>query len=104
MFGWRCFLLFLSESVSMMVHILATFSNRSDLHNESNKGDDMLKNLLSGRRPYMGVPDLVAMSKKRSLNFGSDLVGGTPAEFDAFLAADMAKWGKLVNDVGLKKE
>jgi tripartite-type tricarboxylate transporter receptor subunit TctC len=42
--------------------------------------------------------------RKRLTSDGSDLVGGTAAEFDAFLAADVAKWGKLVNDIGLKKE
>ena len=42
--------------------------------------------------------------RKRLTSDGSDLVGGTPAEFEAFLAADIAKWGKLVKDIGLKKE
>ena len=42
--------------------------------------------------------------RKRLTSDGSDLVGGTPAEFDTFLAADIVKWGKLVNDIGLKKD
>ena len=42
--------------------------------------------------------------RKRLTSDGSDLVGGTPAEFDAFIAADILKWGKLVNEIGLKKD
>ncbi len=41
--------------------------------------------------------------RKRLTSDGSDLVGGTPAEFDTFLAGDIIKSGKLVNDIGLKK-
>lgn len=40
---------------------------------------------------------------QRLTSDGSVLVGGTPAEFDAFLADDVLKSGKLANAIGLKK-
>jgi tripartite-type tricarboxylate transporter receptor subunit TctC len=40
---------------------------------------------------------------QRLTSDGSVLVGGTPAEFDAFLADDILKSGKLANAIGLKK-
>ena len=41
--------------------------------------------------------------RKRLTLDGSELVGSTPAEFDAFLADDIVKSGKLANEIGLKK-
>jgi tripartite-type tricarboxylate transporter receptor subunit TctC len=35
---------------------------------------------------------------------GYGVVGSSPEEFAAFLAAEHAKWGKLVKSVGLKAE
>jgi tripartite-type tricarboxylate transporter receptor subunit TctC len=34
---------------------------------------------------------------------GSEIVGDAPAEFDRFLAADNAKWGKLLTKIGIDK-
>ncbi len=35
---------------------------------------------------------------------GADVVGSTPKEFDAFLKAEMQKWGKVIKDAGIKAE
>ncbi len=35
---------------------------------------------------------------------GADVVGSTPKEFDAFLQAEMQKWGKVIKDAGIKAE
>ena len=35
---------------------------------------------------------------------GAIAVGSTPAEFGAFLKAEMAKWGKVIKDAGIKLE
>ena len=35
---------------------------------------------------------------------GAVAVGSTPAEFDAFLKAQMAKWGKVIKDAGIRLE
>jgi tripartite-type tricarboxylate transporter receptor subunit TctC len=40
--------------------------------------------------------------KDRMLRFGGIPVGGTPQEFSAFLRAERAKWGKLINDSKLQ--
>ncbi len=42
--------------------------------------------------------------KKRLAPDGSRVVGGTPAEFTAFLAADIEKWKKVVKATGAKPE
>ncbi len=53
-----------------------------------------------------GVAEVLKQAdvRKRLTSDGSDVVGDTPAEFDAFLAADIRKWGKLVKEIGLKKD
>jgi tripartite-type tricarboxylate transporter receptor subunit TctC len=35
---------------------------------------------------------------------GNELVGGSPASFKAYIAAESAKWGKVAHDIGLKPE
>jgi tripartite-type tricarboxylate transporter receptor subunit TctC len=42
--------------------------------------------------------------RKRLEPDGSRVVGGTPAEFAAFLAADIEKWKKVVQATGAKPE
>ena len=39
--------------------------------------------------------------KERFFNIGVDVVGGTPAQFAAYIKADMAKWGKVIKDAGI---
>jgi tripartite-type tricarboxylate transporter receptor subunit TctC len=42
--------------------------------------------------------------KERFFSSGAEAVGGTPAEFGAALKIEMAKWGKLIRETGLKDE
>ena len=48
----------------------------------------------------LNMPDLRA----RILELGNQPVGSTPEEFDAFVAADMKKWAKLIRDAGIPLE
>jgi tripartite-type tricarboxylate transporter receptor subunit TctC len=40
--------------------------------------------------------------KKRLAGQGLELVGNTPAEFDAFIRAEITKWGKVLQAAGVK--
>ena len=33
---------------------------------------------------------------------GTDVVGNTPQQFDAFIKSEMTKWGKVVRDAGIR--
>ena len=44
------------------------------------------------------MPDV----KERVTALGSDLVAGTPEEFDQFVKRELAVWSKVVKDVGIK--
>ncbi len=48
----------------------------------------------------LNMPDLRA----RILELGNQPVGSTPEEFDAFVAADMKKWAKVIRDAGIPLE
>ncbi len=48
----------------------------------------------------VSLPDLRA----RIAELGNQVVGSTPEEFDAFVAADMKKWAKVIKDAGLPLE
>jgi tripartite-type tricarboxylate transporter receptor subunit TctC len=42
--------------------------------------------------------------KDRLVVLGAEIVASTPQEFGAFIKADIAKWGKLVREAGIKAE
>jgi tripartite-type tricarboxylate transporter receptor subunit TctC len=42
--------------------------------------------------------------KTRFLNAGLETVGNTPAQFAAMIKSDMAKWGKVIKDAGIREE
>ena len=42
--------------------------------------------------------------KARFLNAGLETVGNTPEQFAAMVKSDMAKWGKLIKDAGIREE
>ena len=44
------------------------------------------------------MPDV----KEKVTSLGSDLVAGTPEEFDQFVKRELAVWSKVVKDVGIK--
>lgn len=48
----------------------------------------------------LGQPEL----KKRLFNLGIEPAGTTPEEFAAILKSDMAKWGKVIKDAGIRDE
>jgi hypothetical protein len=35
---------------------------------------------------------------------GGDIIGGTPAEFAAFLKTDTVRWAKLIKDANIKAD
>ncbi len=45
-----------------------------------------------------------ADARERLFRSGVEIVAGTPEEFAAAMKADMAKWGKLISDVGMRSE
>jgi tripartite-type tricarboxylate transporter receptor subunit TctC len=42
--------------------------------------------------------------RDRLLNVGAEPVGSTPAEFTGLIKADMAKWGKLIREAGIRDQ
>ncbi|MDO8595879.1 MAG: tripartite tricarboxylate transporter substrate-binding protein, partial [Sulfuricaulis sp.] len=42
--------------------------------------------------------------KERFLNTGMETVGTSPEKFEAFVKSEMAKWGKVVKDAGIREE
>jgi len=40
--------------------------------------------------------------KERFLNAGSEVVASTPEQFAATMKADLARWEKVIKDLGLK--
>jgi tripartite-type tricarboxylate transporter receptor subunit TctC len=42
--------------------------------------------------------------RKRIAELGMDVVASTPAQFDAFIRAEMAKWGKVVREANIRIE
>ena len=48
----------------------------------------------------LGEPEM----RQRMADLGAEPVGDTPAEFGRFIAAEIAKWAKVVNDAGVKLE
>lgn len=48
----------------------------------------------------LNAPDI----RERFLREGAEPIGGTPEEFAAFIAADQAKWAKVVKAAGIKPQ
>ena len=42
--------------------------------------------------------------RERIFNGGGEVVAGTPEEFAATIRLEMAKWGKLIRDAGIRGE
>ena len=43
-----------------------------------------------------------AQVKERMATLGAEIVASTPAELAGFLRSEMDKWGKLINEAGIK--
>ena len=48
----------------------------------------------------MAVPD----AKQRIEGYGYQIIGSTPAQLDAHVKSEIARWGKVVRDSGAKLE
>lgn len=46
------------------------------------------------------TPDMA----QRLVSIGSDVVGGTPEDFRAFIASEAQKWGKVIRDANIRPE
>lgn len=42
--------------------------------------------------------------QKRAQEFGLQVVGSTPEQFDAFIASEMKRWGRIVTDAKIEQE
>ncbi|HEV7820538.1 MAG TPA: tripartite tricarboxylate transporter substrate binding protein, partial [Burkholderiales bacterium] len=51
-------------------------------------------------RKVLALPEV----KDRLVVLGAEVVASTPPEFGAFIKSDIAKWGKLVREAGIKAE
>jgi tripartite-type tricarboxylate transporter receptor subunit TctC len=49
---------------------------------------------------YLKTPE----AKERFLTQGAEAVGSSPAEFAAAIKSDMATWGKVIKDAGIKED
>jgi tripartite-type tricarboxylate transporter receptor subunit TctC len=58
----------------------------------------IIDKLNAGLNEVIKQPDIIARMKKLNV----DTRANTPAEFRTFVAAETAKWGKVVNDAGIK--
>jgi tripartite-type tricarboxylate transporter receptor subunit TctC len=47
------------------------------------------------------VPNNAELAKKWT-QYGGELVCNTPAEFEAFIKEDRAKWGKVIQQAGVR--
>ena len=48
----------------------------------------------------LAAPDV----KERYATLGMETVGSTPAEFERFMADDLAKWGRVIKELGITAE
>ena len=47
---------------------------------------------------------MAADTRDRFTAFGFDIVGNTPEQFQSFIEAEVAKWGRLVRDANLQAD
>ena len=41
--------------------------------------------------------------RKRIFDIGAEVISSSPTEFAAYLKSDMARWGKLIKDKGIRE-
>jgi tripartite-type tricarboxylate transporter receptor subunit TctC len=63
-------------------------------------GVAQISRLYGDLRKVLAQPDV----KERLAALGADVVASGPAEFGAFIRSEIAKWGKIVKDTGIKAE
>jgi tripartite-type tricarboxylate transporter receptor subunit TctC len=59
---------------------------------------DLVARLYRETRAALDAPDL----RERMAGLGVEIIGSTPADFAAFIAADIAKWGPVVRQAGAR--
>jgi tripartite-type tricarboxylate transporter receptor subunit TctC len=42
--------------------------------------------------------------RERLFNAGMEVIASTPAQLTATIKSEMARWGKLIRDVGIREE
>ena len=62
--------------------------------------DPIIRRLYQESVKYLALED----TRQQTLNAGQEVVGSTPEEFAAVIKADMARWGKLIKDLGIREE
>ena len=57
-------------------------------------------------RIYADAAKALAMPDVRSriMDLGNEVIGSTPEEFDAFVAAEIGKWSKVITEKGIRAE
>jgi tripartite-type tricarboxylate transporter receptor subunit TctC len=61
---------------------------------------EIIEKLNSETVRLLGLPDV----KERLMNQGADPVPSTPAQFGAYIKAEIVKWASIVRETGAKLE
>jgi tripartite-type tricarboxylate transporter receptor subunit TctC len=48
----------------------------------------------------VNLPDV----RSRIVELGNEVIGSTPEEFDAFVAAEIRKWAKVISEKGIRAD
>lgn len=60
----------------------------------------VLQKIQADTAKALASPDV----QKRAQEYGLQVVGSTPEAFDAFIAAEMKRWGRIVTDANIQQE
>jgi len=60
----------------------------------------VLQKIQADTAKALASPDI----QKRAQEFGLQVVGSTPEQFDAFIAAEMQRWGRIVTEAKIEQE
>jgi tripartite-type tricarboxylate transporter receptor subunit TctC len=60
----------------------------------------IVEKLAAETQRILKLPDV----NERIVALGAQPIGGTPAEYRAFIASEVAKWRKVIRDAGVKLE
>ncbi|NIM41205.1 MAG: tripartite tricarboxylate transporter substrate binding protein [Hydrogenophaga sp.] len=60
----------------------------------------VLQKIQADTAKALATPDV----QKRAQEFGLQVVGSTPDQFDAFIASEMKRWGRIVTEANIQQE
>lgn len=60
----------------------------------------VLQKIQADTAKALATPDV----QKRAQEFGLQVVGSTPEQFDAFIASEMKRWGRIVTEANIQQE